>query len=78
MNSESFFMHVVHMYLMSQPEKVAPSSDNVKVEYMQAQDEEIEKHYDIWKFTKRDVIVIVIGGVLGGIFSVTVIRLFGI
>jgi 2-phosphoglycerate kinase len=66
------------MYLMSQPEKVEPSPENVKVEYRQAQDEEIEKHYDIWKFTRGDVIVILIGGVLGGIFSVSVIRLFGI
>ena len=70
---------------MSKPVKVEPleiiEKEEEKVEYRHAQvvdDEEIENHYDIWKFTRGDVIAMVIGGILGGIFSVSVIRLLGL
>ena len=56
---------------MSQPVKVEPldiiEKEEEKVEYRHAQvvvDEEIENHYDIWKFTRGDVIAMVMVGSL--------------
>jgi len=38
-------------------------------------DEESGPQFHIWKFTRSDVIVMVIGGILGGIFSNIVMRI---
>jgi len=39
-------------------------------------DEESGPQFHIWKFTRGDVIVMLIGGILGGIFSNIVMRIF--
>jgi hypothetical protein len=39
-------------------------------------DEESGPQFHIWKFTGGDVIVMLIGGILGGIFSNIVMRIF--
>lgn len=38
-------------------------------------DADIERHYDIWKFTRGVVVAMVIGGIFGGVFSISIVRL---
>lgn len=49
--------------------------ENNKIEQTRNVEEDPIPEFNVWKFTRSDAIVMVIGGILGGIFSTVVMRL---
>ncbi|HEY7109015.1 MAG TPA: hypothetical protein VH415_06290 [Nitrososphaeraceae archaeon] len=64
-------------YLESNHEGVKDKKKIDKAEVEQAHRADENNAFQIWRFTKGDIFAMIIGGVLGGIFSIIVIRLLG-